>query len=133
MHVELASLVATAAVIPCTLAVVSLRRRYPWPVTFVLGHIAIAGFAVAYSSAGQRAHLTTGLLGKVSTSAKLANLSCALSLDQYLPPILQRQDGSIAWWGKSLFWPYHAALRSKLAVQKLYSTENPYDKIMEGW
>ncbi|KAK9825601.1 hypothetical protein WJX74_009074 [Apatococcus lobatus] len=73
MHVELASLVATATVIPC-----------------------------------QRAHLTTGLLGK-------------------------RQDGSIAWWGKGLFWPYHVVLRSKLAVQKLYSTENPYDKILEGW
>ena len=65
MHVELASLVATAAVIPCTLAVLSARRRYPWPVTFVLGHIAIVGCAVALSSATQRAHLTTGLLGKV--------------------------------------------------------------------
>ena len=46
---------------------------------------------------------------------------------------LQREDGSIAWWGKSLFWPYHLTLRSKLAVQQLYSTENPYDKVAEGW
>ena len=75
MHVELSSLVATATVIPCTLAVLSFKRRYPWPVSFLLGHITLVGCAVAISSAGPRSHLTTGLLGKVRAGT-LADSCC---------------------------------------------------------
>lgn len=70
------------------------RAQVPLPVTFVLGHAAAAGIAVAASaSTPAAAKRTTALLGKDARSGKISRLSLA------------------AW------WPYHLGLQTKLFIQ----------------
>jgi hypothetical protein len=51
----------------------------------------------------------------------------------HLTTVMQRADGRIAPWGLALWWPYHLALRSKLALQRRLTTEPAWNKIADGW
>lgn len=104
---HLSAIVATVAVAPAT-AAWTLRRRAPAPVTACLTHIAVVGFCVAICASDPFCHSTTFMLGK-------------------------KADGTIASWAKVAFWPYHVGLRSKLWVQRRYTTEDHFNLISDGW
>jgi hypothetical protein len=103
MGFHLSGVVATIACVPAAFAF-SLRKLLPFPAQLILWHIASAGFAVSFAASVQLASRTTWLLGK-------------------------KEDGSISTVGFALFWPYHIALRTKLALQRRYSTEAAWNKI----
>ncbi|KAK9823004.1 hypothetical protein WJX81_005381 [Elliptochloris bilobata] len=107
MGIHLSGLVGGIATLPAVLAVL-LRRHAPLPVTLVLCHIALTGFAVSIAASDAMAADSTGLLGK-------------------------DRDGVIGWWAWPLFWPYHLALRVKLHYQRWVSTEPLYSRIADGW
>ncbi|KAK9809886.1 hypothetical protein WJX72_001063 [[Myrmecia] bisecta] len=45
----------------------------------------------------------------------------------------KRADGSIAWWGMALFWPYHVGLQTKLWIYRQVATEPSYTCVAPGW
>ena len=63
MGIHLSGLVGSIATLPALLAVL-LRRHVPLPVTLVLWHIAVTGFAVSIAASDALAADSTGLLGK---------------------------------------------------------------------
>ena len=79
MRVSLPQIVATAATIPTALVLLT-RKTAPWPLTFVLSHIAFTGYCVALACAPPLASHTTWLLGKVGAVGrrllKLCTTSC---------------------------------------------------------
>ena len=66
MRVSLPQIVATAATLPTALVLLT-RKTAPWPLTFVLTHIAVTGYCVALACTPPLASKTTWLLGKVRT------------------------------------------------------------------
>lgn len=61
----LSTVVGGVAFIPATLAIYLYKKQVPFPIVFVLGHIAASGFAVALAASDTFAHRSTFLLGKV--------------------------------------------------------------------
>lgn len=67
MGIHLSGLVGSIATLPALLAVL-LRRHVPLPVTLVLWHVAVTGFAVSIAASDALAAESTGLLGKASAA-----------------------------------------------------------------
>lgn len=103
MGIHLSGVVACAACVPAAFAF-SLRKLLPLPAQLILWHIATTGFAVSLAASVPLASRTTWLLGK-------------------------KRDGSISPISFVLFWPYHVALRTKLALQRRFSKEAPWNKV----
>ena len=64
MGLHLSGIVAGISVLPATLTIL-LRHRLPLPLTLVLRHVSLVGFAVALATTDQFASQSTQLLGKV--------------------------------------------------------------------
>ena len=64
MGIHLSGLVGSIATLPAILAVL-LRKQAPLPVTLVLWHVALTGFAVSLAASNVFAAHSTSLLGKV--------------------------------------------------------------------
>ena len=75
MGIHLSGLVGSIATLPALLAVL-LRRHVPLPVTLVLWHVAVTGFAVSIAASDALAAESTGLLGKASAVEALHGLEC---------------------------------------------------------
>ena len=76
-YITLSSIVATISVLPATLAVYSYSRHHRL-LAYVFAHAAIAGFAVAVAASPPLAPHTTGVLGKVSSTASIVNVLSVL-------------------------------------------------------
>lgn len=107
MGVHLSGVVAGVASLP-GLAAWALRHTLPLPASIVLWHIAGTGFLVAAAASEHLAAHTTWLLGK-------------------------RTNGTIKPLSFALFWPYHAGLRAKLAIQRQLSSEPSFSKITDDF
>eukprot|EP00887_Chlorella_sp_A99_P001424 scaffold8.g1424.t1 len=107
MGVHLSGVVAGVASLP-GLAAWALRHTLPLPASIVLWHIAGTGFLVAAAASEHLAAHTTWLLGKASGDG--------------------RTNGTIKPLSFALFWPYHAGLRAKLAIQRQLSSEPSFSK-----
>lgn len=84
------------------------RRTLPLPVTLILFHIASTGLVVAAAASEPLAKHTTWILGKTP-------------------------DGKINPLGATLLWPYHIGLRAKLALQRRFSSEPAFNKIVNNY
>lgn len=67
--VHISAVVAAIASVPC-LAAWALRHTLPLPANLVLWHIGTTGLLVAAAATETLAGHTTGLMGKVSSSAR---------------------------------------------------------------
>lgn len=68
-----------------------------------------------------------------SYTVSVAQLHCNPIADPLCALSQQRPNGVISWWGLGLWWPYHVALRTKLAVHRRISTEPAWNKVAHGW
>ena len=73
MGIHLSGLVGSIATLPAILAVL-LRKQAPLPVTLVLWHVALTGFAVSLAASNGFAAHSTSLLGKVCVCYSLSFL-----------------------------------------------------------
>ena len=80
------------------------RKSIPLPAALVLWHITGTGIIVSLAASSVFARHSTWLLGK-------------------------RKDGTLSPASLIFFYPYHVGLRTKLAIQRRYSTEPAYDRI----
>lgn len=103
MGVHLSGVVAGIASLPALCAFV-FRKSLPLPASLILWHIAGTGFVVSLAASSACARHSTWILGK-------------------------RKDGTISSVSKTLFWPYHAGLRAKLAMQRRVSSEPAWNQI----
>ena len=112
MGVHLSGVVASVATLPALTAFL-FRKILPTPASIILIHISGAGFIVSLAASSALARHSTWVLGKGN-------------------------NGTISLPSKILFWPYHAGLRAKLALQRRYSSEAVWDQItptyyLGGW
>lgn len=98
----LSIIVGCVSLVPGALCLV-LRGRST-AAAAVLGHIAATGFLVAAASSDSLAPYTRGLLQK-------------------------QPDGRISWLSRAIFYPYHAGLWAKLAIQRRRSSEPLYNQV----
>jgi protein-tyrosine phosphatase len=103
MGVHLSSVVAGISSLPA-LAAWTLRHALPLPAAIVLWHVAGSGFVVSLAASPPFAKRTTALLGK-------------------------KGDGTIDPLNMALWWPYHAGLRAKLAIQRRITDEPAWHRI----
>ncbi|KFM23827.1 Uncharacterized protein YnbD [Auxenochlorella protothecoides] len=101
MH--LSGVVGGASLGPALLAYAG-RSTLPKAATLVLWHAAGAGLLVALAASSHLARHTTGMLGKTP-------------------------HGSLKPLNLALFWPYHAALRTKLGLQRQLSSEPIWNRV----
>lgn len=102
MGIHLSELVGSFAALELA-GTLLFRKIISFPIAIVLWHTFAIAVAVSVSTSEAFASKTTWLLGK-------------------------RRNGTIAPRGL-IFWQYHAAIRGKLAIQRVLSSENRYDRI----
>lgn len=140
--IHLSTIVATGSLIPAALAI-SGRHALPRFITLTLAHIAGTGLLVSIAASPWLAQHTTGLLGKVRAGCFASNSAGGsrrgvgvpglvtgrvLHLGGIHPPA-QTPQGTIKPLNLSLLWPYHAALRTKLALQRAVSDEPAWNAV----